>query len=259
MRVMKPLTVLAFTVCAGLAATATTARAEVRLTMQDGRVSLVAKEATLKQILAEWAKVGQTKIVNGERVPGGPVTLQLTDVPEQQALDILLRSLSGYMAAPRPTAVAGLSRFDRIVVMPTVAAPPSRTASGAPAPVFQPTSNPTVVQAPQPGQAAPPPFLPAADDQEDDRPVVNRNPVFNVFPQPQVGNPLAPMASSPVQGTVPPAQGPLVLPPPASPASAPPTAYPGMPSAPVGVAVPGMVAPAPQQVGRPGQPSQTPQ
>ena len=59
--------------------------------MQNGRVSLVAKDATVRQILAEWARVGQTKIVNVERVPGGPVTLELTNVPEAQALDVLLR------------------------------------------------------------------------------------------------------------------------------------------------------------------------
>ena len=40
------------------------ARADVQLTMQNGRVSLVAKDATVRQILTEWARVGQTQIVN---------------------------------------------------------------------------------------------------------------------------------------------------------------------------------------------------
>src|SRR5947208_2417527 len=96
------------------------ARAEVHLTIQNGRVTLIAKDATLRQILTEWARVGQTRIVNGERVPGGALTLQLTDVPELQALDILLRSLSGYVAAPRAAAVANASQFDRILIIPTV-------------------------------------------------------------------------------------------------------------------------------------------
>src|ERR1700712_6067597 len=90
-----------------------TASADVHLTMQNGRVSLVAKDATVRQILTEWARVGQTKIVNMERVPGGPVTLELTNMPEAQALEILLRSLSGYITAPRPVDVANLSHFDR--------------------------------------------------------------------------------------------------------------------------------------------------
>ena len=58
--------------------------------MQDGRVSIVAKDATVRQILTEWARVGQTKIVNVERIPGGPMTIELTNVPEAHALEILL-------------------------------------------------------------------------------------------------------------------------------------------------------------------------
>ena len=116
--------------------TASAASAQVQLSLRDGRVTVVATNATVRQILAEWARVGQTKIVNAERIPGGPLTLQLTDMSEQEALDILLRSVTGYMAAPRPVAVASLSRYDRILVLPTVATarPP---ASAAPAPVFQ--------------------------------------------------------------------------------------------------------------------------
>src|SRR5258708_2013069 len=107
------------------------ASAEVALTIQDGRVTLVAKDATLRQILTEWARVGQTKIVNAERVPGGPLTLQLTNVPEEQALETLLRPLSGYVAAPRAAGGANLSRFDRILVMPTPAAPPPAVSASA--------------------------------------------------------------------------------------------------------------------------------
>src|SRR5512142_2498287 len=111
--------------------TAATVSADVQLSINDGRVSLVAKDATVRQILAEWSRVGQTRIVNAERVPGGPVTLELHDVPEAQALDTILRSVSGFMAAPRAVPVANASRFDRIIVMPTSAAPasaPARTA-----------------------------------------------------------------------------------------------------------------------------------
>ena len=63
--------------------------------MQGGRVTLVAKNATIRQILAEWERVGQTKVVNGDRLPGGLLNLELTNMPEQQALDIILRSVSG--------------------------------------------------------------------------------------------------------------------------------------------------------------------
>ena len=50
---------------------ASPAFAELRLTIDNGRVSIVAKDATVRQILTEWARVSQTKIVNVERIPGG--------------------------------------------------------------------------------------------------------------------------------------------------------------------------------------------
>jgi hypothetical protein len=224
-----------------------TASAEVRLTMQDGRVSLVAKDATVRQILAEWARVGQTKIVNMERVPGGPMTLELTNVPEAQALEVLLRALSGYITAPRPVDASNLSHFDRIIIMPTLAAARPATPSSPPPPVFQQTPQfqppqtaeddtddqrmPAPVAVPVPGPGAPP-----------------RGPVFNTFPQPQVVNPQVPPMAQP---------GAAVQQPPVAPQPSP------MPVAPYGgVSVPGMVAPpppgAPGQPGQPGQPVRRP-
>ena len=44
----------------------------------------------------------------------GPHDLQLVNVPERDALDILLRSASGYIAAPRPVSVADAAIFDRV-------------------------------------------------------------------------------------------------------------------------------------------------
>jgi hypothetical protein len=102
--------VLAFSLLA-----ASTAAADVRLTIHNGLVTLTAQDVTVRQILAEWAKVGQTQIVNAEGIPGGPVTLQLVNVPEEEALGILLRTVSGYLAAPRRTIAApDASHFDRI-------------------------------------------------------------------------------------------------------------------------------------------------
>src|SRR5689334_25363101 len=107
-----------FTVAACLLASllvAATASAEVQISIQNGRVTLKAKDATLRQIMQEWARVGQTRIVNVERIPGGPIqVIELNNVPEAEALEILLRSISGYIAAPRavPTANAQ-SQFDR--------------------------------------------------------------------------------------------------------------------------------------------------
>lgn len=122
--------------------------ADLKLEFKDGFVSLEATNVTARQILAEWARLGGTKIVNGERIAGTPLTLQLIHVPERQALEIVLRSVSGYLAAPRPVANAGgASIFDRILVMPTSSAPAS-----APRPTT-PAAAGTGLQ-----QSGPPPF-----------------------------------------------------------------------------------------------------
>jgi hypothetical protein len=117
---------------------------------QNGRVRLVAENVTVGRILGEWARLGGTTIVNGDRIPGGPVSLMLTDVPERQALEVILRGAAGYMAAARETTAPGRSVFDRILVLPTTARAPA--AASVPAP-----------------QAAPPPLddQPPFDDDSD--------------------------------------------------------------------------------------------
>ena len=224
---------------AALLAVASTASADVQVAMNAGRVTIVAKDATVRQILAEWARVGQTKIVNGERIAGGPVTLELRDLPEQQALNILLRTVSGFVLAPRVAAAANASVFDRIIVLPTASAPAPAAASSAP-PAF---AQPSVI----------PPPLPTVSDDQDDRPPnpsqpgtpVNRGPVF-VFPQPQISGPQAQPQNRPAVGGI------AVAPQQSAPSTTP-GPFPGASTvaSPVGVSVPGMVVPAPTPA--PGQ------
>ena len=96
--------------------------AGLTLSVRDGLVSLDAQDVTVRQILTEWARVGKTRIVNVERITGGPITLKLDAVPEKQALDVILRTIPGYMAMPRSTQVADASLYDRILIMPTTTA-----------------------------------------------------------------------------------------------------------------------------------------
>src|SRR5712664_1693320 len=156
MRKMNALTCLV----SCLVLTASTAFAEVKVSMQDGRVFIVAKDATVRQILTEWARVGQTKIVNVERIPGSPVTLELDNVTEAQALDVLLRSLSGYITAPRAVGAANLSYYDRIIIMPTLA-------SARPAPSASASASSSASSSPSPPvfQQAPPFPQPVEDHQ----------------------------------------------------------------------------------------------
>jgi hypothetical protein len=95
----------------------------VDLQFDAGRVTLSARNVPVRAILTEWARLGGATIVNGDRVGGPPVTIELDEVPERQALDILLRSVAGYMLAPRRTESDGASAFDRILILADSAAP----------------------------------------------------------------------------------------------------------------------------------------
>ena len=117
---------------------------DLKLTMANGRVTVVAQEVPVRQILAEWARIGGTRIVNAEKLVGPPVTLQLIDYPEGRALDVLLRDAAGYMAAPRPVNTAGVSVYDRILILAT-SRPPVVTASATPPPF-----NRNMMQQPMP-------------------------------------------------------------------------------------------------------------
>ena len=110
---------LLLSVYAGSAAAQT-----VKIEFTDGRVNLNAQNAPVRTVLAEWARLGGTQIVNGDNVSGPPLTLELTGMPERQALEILLRSVPGYILSARPSpGVGGASSFDRVMIMATTTAP----------------------------------------------------------------------------------------------------------------------------------------
>jgi len=232
----------------GWLALAPMAQAEVQLSLRDGRVTLVAKDATLRQILTEWARVGKTKVINLERIPGGPLTLELHDVPEADALDVLLRTLSGYIVAPRTTAIADASLFDSISVMPTLATAQTRTAAPAPAPFAQPAFLQTEDDQNPQGARPPAAFVPFP-----------AAPTAQQPPNPNVARPVLPVVRP---GMVPPQPnanpGDVVVQPPFTPpfqAPAPPAGGQTSPG-PIGVSSPGMIAPAvsPGQVPPPQRP-----
>jgi hypothetical protein len=185
----------------------------------DGLVNLVTQNASVSAVLAEWARRGKATIMNGERVPGPPVTLELVDVPEQQALDILLRTASGYLAAARETPTPGTSRYDRIYIVPT-----SRVTTSA------------TVLPPPPSTATP---VPLVDDDDDNA------------PPPGPGQRVVPPQTLP-PGVRVPQQDANRLPPQGE--EAPPRPAP-TPSNPFGVApgssTPGVITPAPTPAGPP--------
>ena len=94
---------------------------KLELTFQDGTVTLVATNVTVREILSEWARKGGTRILNGERLQGGPVSLQFEAMPERLVMDSLLRSAAGYVLGPRLASQNGSSDFGIISILPTSA------------------------------------------------------------------------------------------------------------------------------------------
>ena len=160
-----------------LAVPAPSAAGELKLTIQNGLVTLIADDVPLSAVMAEWARVGKTQIVNGDKV-ATPVTLQIIDTPERKALDILLRSVAGFMAAERPTLMAGASVFDRIMILPT-SRPPANSRPIAPPPLF---NRPVPVQPPVP-------------DMDDDEPVLPPGMTSEPANMPQPGVPGQPQGA----------------------------------------------------------------
>lgn len=209
--------------------------ADVRVTLSNGRVSVSATDATVSQILSEWARVGQTRVINAERLPQTPVSIELTDVPEAQALDTLLRSASGYLAAPRAASVPNASAYDRIFVLASSSGAAARTSSTAPPP-------------PQ-AAFAPPAFQPPVDDEPEPEPEMPRQ----VPGLPGIGAGGAPLRSATPFGQQPqldPQQAPAAQPFPAPVPFGAPSGG-ATTSGATGVSRPGMVVPTPQQP--PGQ------
>jgi hypothetical protein len=161
-------TLLAFALAAGWASPGWAAG--LKLTIHDGRVSLDAQDVTVRQILAEWARVGRTRIVNLERVSSGQVTLRFEGLPEDQALDIILRTVPGFMAAPRAAAVSDASMYDRIMILPTTTAvaavTPPRASTQAGAAYQDPSPNVTQLR-PAPLQLNPGVLPEPQDDPRD--------------------------------------------------------------------------------------------
>lgn len=105
-----------------LGVAATSSAQAVSLQFNEGRVTLNAQNAPIRTILVEWARLGGTRIVNGDRVGGAPVTLELTDMPERAALDILLRSAAGYVVTARQEP-GGPSTLGGVIILATTSAP----------------------------------------------------------------------------------------------------------------------------------------
>jgi hypothetical protein len=159
----------------------------VKLEFRDGKVNLTTQNASLRAILTEWARLGGTQVVNTERLAGPPVTLQLTDVPETQALDIILRGTAGYIAGLRATAeiTTARSTLDRILIVPTAGTAASVSARPAvPPPFAAPQRFPQPQPQPDPDDD-PVSDVPPDDDRPQNRGNVRRGGPNQGQPEPE--------------------------------------------------------------------------
>jgi hypothetical protein len=115
-----------------LAASAQAQSSPVSIQFQDGLVSVSARNIPLRTILEEWSRLGRIEIVNAERVSGPPLTIELTNVPEREALATLLRGVAGYVVGAPGVLSTGPARFDRIFILPGNAALGARPSTPPP-------------------------------------------------------------------------------------------------------------------------------
>jgi len=140
-------------------------RLDISFDMQ-GRVTLVAQNVTIGEILAEWQRVGQSQIVNAERLGGPPVPmLHFENRPETEVMDSLLRSAAGYILAPRTARTAGPSMFETVMILPTSTPTASSAYSPPPAQPLRTQGSPDdeippVTPAPAPANPANEPATP---------------------------------------------------------------------------------------------------
>jgi hypothetical protein len=125
------------------------------ISFNEGRVTLVAENVTLAEILREWSRKGGSTIVNAERLPGAPVMLtEFKDQPEADVLRTLLREAPGYGAAMRTVASAGASSVETVFILAVRAT--TATPSSASAPIAtQIQQSPSPVAAPRMIQGSP--------------------------------------------------------------------------------------------------------
>lgn len=244
---------LLLTVALSLVTAWPAAAQNLKVSFQDGgRVSVEATGVPVRAILNEWGKVGGTRIVGAERISGAPLTVKLIDVTEAQALETILRSVAGYMAAPRNSG-AGASMYDRILVMATTSAPPAVANNNArPAPNQPNAFNGTQRFVP-PRQRPEQPEVEEVEEPDENPP----NPPVFTFPQPGQPGQQNGFVAQPGQfnGAPAPTQGIMVNPSNGGPTTITisPTA-PAPSNGPIGVSQPGMMVNPPQ----PAAPTTTP-
>ncbi len=131
------------------------------LAFHEGRVTLDARDVSVRRILEEWARLGKVVVVNAELASDERVSLHLDNVPEREAIDAVLDSASGFVAVARGADTTGPSAFGRILVL-------DRKGIPAVAPSAQALTPPELF--PDDARLDSPVFSDSADEPADGRP-----------------------------------------------------------------------------------------
>jgi glycosyltransferase involved in cell wall biosynthesis len=119
----------------------------LRLTFRDGHISVVAHGVTVQQVLKEWERVGHTQVVHAEAAAAALIDIDLQDVTEEEALDVLLRSSAGFLAIAAQAPGETTSHFERILIVPSTSSPRELVQAAAQSPAsYLPPVQPTTVQ-----------------------------------------------------------------------------------------------------------------
>ena len=173
------------------------ARDDVRVSFANGRVTIVANNATLVEILGEWTRVGGSTFVNAEKVPSTErLTLRLENETETRALDVLLRSAAGYLAGGRKPQMTGPSTIGNVVIMPTTNAASYAQSAAAPMEI------PVAAEVPRIPVAPPRPDDDGPTRQQTPPPAPALGPGMTASGPPTQSSPGSPMGqANPLQGT----------------------------------------------------------
>ena len=132
---------------------------QLKISFDNGKVTVIASNVTAREIMAEWARVcgcyvqGADKLTSGVLMP-----LQFENEPEATVLASLLRSAGGYALKPKPLDSKSPSMYGSISIF---------AVSRGTAPAYTPSSSP--VAAPLVTGGTPddeiPPVTPVANPQ----------------------------------------------------------------------------------------------
>lgn len=107
----------------------------------DGRVNLTARNVSVSDILAEWARQCGCYIVNADRMTATlPTPVQFEHAAQSDVLESLLRQAAGYVLTPKRAGVQAISNYETIFILATsnpvagAYVPPPAVPTGPPPP-----------------------------------------------------------------------------------------------------------------------------